>query len=82
MLIEDKENKITGIYANGYIYLYEVIVPDGLIKDFNTDKRSVLLYHTEEKKKIKVRKQPSKKRIEEEIKKLLKERDNEIRKKK
>jgi len=73
MLVEDKENRITAVYDNKCIYIFETIIPDGLVKDFKTSKKSVLLYHTEPKIKIKVRKQPDEKRLQKEIKKFIKE---------
>jgi len=74
MLYEDKINKISVVITDKEMLLYSLIIPENLVKDFKTNKESVLLYHTEPKKKVKIRKQPDRKRIEKEIKKLLKER--------
>lgn len=73
MIYEYKPNKVSVAVADKKIKIYSVIIPDSLIKDFKTSKESVLLYHTEPKKIIKIRKNPDKKRIDKEVKLFIKE---------
>lgn len=73
MIYEDKNNKVSVVVTNKAINIYNVIIPINLAKDFKTTKEDVLLYHTEAKKVIKIRKQPDEKRIKKEIKKFIKE---------
>jgi len=73
MIYEYKSNKVSVVVTDKKIKIYSVIIPDSLIKDFKTNKKSVLLYHTEPKKIIKIRKNPDKKRIDKEVKLFIKE---------
>ena len=82
MFYEDIKNKISVLVLDNQINIYALIIPSGLEQDMKLSKEVILKNHTEPDKVIKIRKIPSKERIEKEIKKFIKERNNETNRKK
>ena len=72
MLIENKELHRSAVVTKKNIFIYDVIVPESLVKDIKISKKDILLYHTEPIKTINIRKQPTDDRVIKEIKKTLK----------
>jgi len=58
------------------IYYYDLIIPEGLVKEFKIPKETILRYHTSSKMVKKIRKKPTKEKLEKELLKFLKGKAN------
>jgi len=58
------------------VYYYDLIIPEGLVKEFKLPKKTILRHHTSSKMIKKVRKEPTKEKLEKDLLKFLKGKAN------
>jgi len=80
MLVETTYKNLKGtilyVPEEKRVYYYDLIIPEGLVKDLQMPKSSILRYHTSSKMVKKIRKEPTKEKLKKDLLKFLKGKTN------